>query len=138
MEKEEYFMSCSSWGLYPITYICGGSGGAGIRNGSEEGIKLDDGKPQMDLLDSEFLEGLSRVLSFGAKKYSAHNWRKGIHVSRLVAAAYRHLGAINRNEDIDSETGLPHVHHLACCVMFLSWMLQHRPDLDDRYSSKKE
>ena len=97
------------------------------------GKKHDNNKPRMDLIDPAFLEGLAEVLTFGAKKYDAHNWRSGIQYSRLIAAAYRHLGAINRGNDVDSESGLPHVYHLACCVMFLSWMMTERKDLDDRY-----
>lgn len=102
------------------------------------GLKYDSDKPRMDLLDPEFLEDVSRVLGFGAKKYAAHNWRGGISYSRLIGAAYRHLGAINRGEDTDPESGLPHVAHLGCCVMFLSWMMKHRTDLDDRYKEKKD
>lgn len=63
----------------------------------------------------------------------AHNWRNGIHTSRLIAAAGRHLAAINRGETNDSETGLQHAYHLGCCAMFLAWMLNHRPDMDDRW-----
>lgn len=99
------------------------------------GNKADDGKSRIDLVDAEFLEGLGNVLAFGANKYSAHNWRGGIAISRLMGAAYRHLGAINRGEDTDPESGHPHIYHLACCVMFLSWMMKHRPDLDDRYKN---
>lgn len=97
------------------------------------GLKYDNEKPRMDLIDANYLEGLAKVLTFGANKYAAHNWRGGINISRLIAASYRHLGAINRNEDLDSESGLPHVYHLACCIMFLSSMLETRPDLDDRW-----
>lgn len=97
------------------------------------GLKYDKEKPRMDLIDADFLEGLAKVLTFGSKKYAAHNWRGGIAVSRLIASSYRHLGAVNRGEDIDQESGLPHVYHLACCVMFLSSMLETRPDLDDRW-----
>lgn len=99
------------------------------------GTKYDDEKPRMDLLDSEWLENVSKVLTFGAKKYDAHDWRKGIKYSRLIAAAYRHLGAINRGEDIDPESGLPHAAHLSCCVMFLDTMIRTRKDLDDRYKN---
>lgn len=100
------------------------------------GIKHDQDKPPMDLIDNAFLIELSNVLGFGARKYAAHNWRGGINYSRLIAAAYRHLGAINSGEDIDPESGLSHAGHLACCVMFLSKMMQTRPDLDDRYKGK--
>lgn len=97
------------------------------------GVKYDQNKPRMDLLDADFLEDVAKVLTFGAEKYEAHNWRKGISYSRLIAAAYRHLGAINRGEDIDPESGLPHSAHLGCCVMFLSSMMKNKPELDDRY-----
>jgi len=102
-----------------------------------EGIKHDQDKPRMDLLDNKAMEGIAKVLSFGARKYAAHNWRGGIHYSRLMAAAYRHLGAINDGEDLDSESGLPHIDHLGCCVMFLSNMMKTRPDLDDRWKETK-
>lgn len=102
-----------------------------------EGRKDDTEKPPMALLDSDFLEGVARVLGFGAQKYAAHNWRGGIQYSRLISAAYRHLSAINRGEDLDRESGLPHVYHLGCTCMFLSGMMETRPDLDDRYKEKK-
>jgi hypothetical protein len=101
-----------------------------------EGLKYDAGKPRMDLLDSDSLVGLAQVLTFGANKYAAHNWRGGINYSRLVAAMHRHLAAINRGEDVDPESGLPHVDHLGCCWMFLSYFMKHQekyPTLDDRY-----
>lgn len=99
------------------------------------GLKYDADKPRMDLLDPEFLEGVAQVLTFGANKYSANNWRSGIAYSRLIAAAYRHLGAINKGQDLDPETHLQHAYHAACCMMFLSYMIKHRKDLDDRYPS---
>lgn len=103
----------------------------------EGGLKYDNDKPRMDLLDFDALEGLAKVLTFGAKKYAAHNWRNGISYSRLTAAMLRHLAAIQRGEDIDPESGLPHVDHLGCCWMFLSNMNKTRPDLDDRYKDVK-
>jgi hypothetical protein len=97
------------------------------------GTKHDSGKPPMSLLDTKWLTGVAEVLGFGAKKYAAHNWRKGISYSRLSDAAMRHLTAFNAGEDIDPESGLPHLHHASCCLMFLSNMAATRPDLDDRW-----
>jgi hypothetical protein len=102
----------------------------------EPGTKYDQEKPRMDLLDADYLEGVANVLSFGARKYAAHNWRGGINYSRLIASLYRHLGAINRGEDIDPESGLPHVYHLGCNTMFLASMMKTRPDMDDRYKAQ--
>jgi hypothetical protein len=100
---------------------------------SSSGVKHDQDKPRMELLDPLALEGLAAVLTFGAKKYAAHNWRGGIAYSRLLGAALRHLLAIIRGEDTDPESGLPHVDHLGCCWMFLSNMMKMRKDLDDRW-----
>jgi len=101
-----------------------------------EGLKYDNEKPRMDLVDPLALEGLAKVLTFGAQKYAANNWRNGIQYSRVSAALLRHMAAIQRGEDIDPESGLAHIDHLGCCWMFLSNYMK-REDLyknnDDRW-----
>lgn len=97
------------------------------------GQKFDQDKPRMDLLDAYAIEELSKVLTFGAKKYAPHNWRKGIVLSRLIAASCRHLFAIMRGEDVDEETGLAHAAHLMCCAMFMIWTMKNLPAMDDRW-----
>lgn len=99
------------------------------------GLKHDSGKPRVDLLDPLWLLAVARVLGFGAEKYEAHNWRKGIAQSRLLAAAMRHLLAYNSGEDTDQESGLPHLAHASCCLMFLTNMAATRPDTDDRWKA---
>jgi hypothetical protein len=93
----------------------------------------------MELLSHHFIEGVvSTVLAFGAKKYGEHNWRKGISQSRLIGAALRHTFAFLRGEDKDAESGLSHLYHAGCCLMFAAEMLHTRPDLDDRYKGEKK
>lgn len=99
----------------------------------EKGTKFDDGKTPLNLLSSKWLLGVGEVLKFGAKKYEAHNWRRGIASSRLIDAASRHLLAFNDGEDNDPETGLSHLLHASCCLMFLYELSQTKPELDDRY-----
>lgn len=100
--------------------------------------KHDADKPRMDLLDPAALEEVAKVLGFGAQKYAAHNWRKGIAYSRLLAAALRHIFAMLRGEDRDPESGLFHSAHAMCCLMFLINMQLTRPDLDDRHKASDE
>lgn len=100
------------------------------------GTKYDQDKLPMDLLDPVALEGLAAVLQFGAKKYASHNWRGGIAWSRVLAALLRHTFAILRGELIDRESGLPHIDHVGCCWMFLSYFMKTRPDLDDLYKQQ--
>lgn len=99
------------------------------------GTKHDGEKAQMDLLCFTALEKLSDVLTFGANKYARHNWTRGINNSRIVSSLLRHLSAYQRGEDIDSESGLPHVHHISCNAMFLGSNYELRKHLDDRVSS---
>lgn len=98
----------------------------------EKAIKYDGSKPRVDLLDPLALEGLAKVLTFGANKYSANNWRGGLSYSRIIAALFRHLLEIMKGNDIDEESGLPHIDHLGACWMFLSFYMKKRPELDDR------
>jgi len=99
------------------------------------GVKFDAEKPRVDLLPSFPLICVANVLGMGARKYSAHNWRSGFQHGRLYAAAMRHLLAYNDGEDIDPESGLHHIDHALCELMFLRQMIRDKPELDDRYKS---
>ena len=99
--------------------------------------KDDEGKPMLSLIDRWFLWEFGRVLSFGASKYAADNWRKGLTVRRCLDAALRHITAFADGEDNDKESRLSHLGHAACSIMFAFCMWRDRPDLDDRYKSKQ-
>jgi hypothetical protein len=84
-----------------------------------EFVKADDAKTRYDLLPPELLEETAKVLTFGAQKYSAHNWAQGASWSRYFSAMMRHMWAWWRGEDNDPETGFSHLAHAACCLSFL-------------------
>ena len=96
-------------------------------------VKHDQDKLPLHLLSTEALNQTAAVLKFGAQKYAEHNWRKGFVWSRPLAAAMRHLTAFNDGEDRDPESGLSHLAHAACCIMFLLEFQKTHPHLDDRY-----
>jgi hypothetical protein len=98
-----------------------------------EGTKFDGEKVKLEYLSATWVTGVGKVLTFGAKKYEAHNWRKGIHLSRLLGACLRHVFAFMGGEDTDPETGLCHLYHASCCLMFASETHELRPEMDDRY-----
>lgn len=102
---------------------------------SDEPLKFDGGKPTPELLPFAALEQVSAVLAFGAAKYAPHNWRKGkgLAWSRLLGAALRHLLAWGRGEDNDAETGLSHLAHAACCILFLLSYVSEGGGTDDRW-----
>ena len=83
------------------------------------GSKHDGAKVRTDLFSVYSYLGTCAVLTVGAKKYAAWNWSKGIQFMRVYGALLRHLFEWVRGNELDEETGLPHLDHAACCLMFL-------------------
>lgn len=86
----------------------------------EAGRKFDGGKLDYTLVPWEGMDEVVKVLEFGAKKYARDNWKKVEHAdTRYLAAAFRHLIQHNNGETADKETGLSHLAHATCCMLFL-------------------
>lgn len=83
------------------------------------GVKKDFGKTRMDLLPPELMSSVAEILTFGAGKYGDRNWEKGMAWSRPYGAVLRHLFAFWSGEDLDKETGKPHLWHAATNIAFL-------------------
>ena len=96
------------------------------------GVKHDQGKLPYDLIPPELLESVAKVLQFGANKYSARNWEKGMSWGRVFSALMRHMWAWWRGEKADPETGFSHLEHAACCIAFLVAYEQRKVGTDDR------
>ena len=92
------------------------------------GRKADRGKLRWDILPWSSLGPVVEVLAFGAGKYAPDNWQRVPQArSRYFAAAVRHLIAWYRGEKNDPETGLPHLAHALCCLLFLLWFERGSP-----------
>jgi hypothetical protein len=104
-----------------------------IHKAAGTALKFDTDKLPLHLLSTEAMNQTAAVLKFGAIKYAEHNWRKGFAWSRPLAAAMRHITAFNAGEDTDPESGLSHLAHAACCIMFLLEFEKTHQHLDDRY-----
>lgn len=88
-----------------------------------EGRKADAGKRRFDLIPFEALDVLADVLTFGAGKYAPNNWQLVPDGrARYYAALMRHLQAWRGGEAVDPESGLPHLGHALCCMVFLVWL----------------
>jgi len=84
-----------------------------------KGIKFDGSKPDYSLVPPNALARLVDVLTFGAKKYDRHNWRKLDQAkTRYFSAAMRHMWALLRGEKFDPETGIHHAAHALACLFF--------------------
>ncbi len=99
---------------------------------SDEGRKDDGGKPRMDLLPFDALLDVADVLDYGAKKYAARNWEKGMLWGRMSGAALRHLGRWMTGENVDPESGRHHLAHFACCALMLLALAKRNVGTDDR------
>lgn len=98
---------------------------------TSEGRKDDEQKLRYDLLSPVALEGLVKILNHGLR-YGERNWEKGIKWNRLFAAMMRHSWAMWKGEDIDKDSGLPHIDHVQACAHFLSHYRIHKKECDNR------
>lgn len=116
--------------IFSTSHDCEPSEGTPAATGA---LRFDTGKARMDLISPIAIKGLAQVLEVGSRKYAPNNWRKGMDWSRAYGSLLRHMFAFIGGEDCDSETGLPHVDHIACNAMFLQEYFRTHPELDDRY-----
>lgn len=86
-----------------------------------------------DLMPSGPLSFVAAVFGYGATKYDVHNWRRGYPWSLSSAALMRHLHAWLDGEDVDEESGLPHLAHAVAHCLFLMEFDAIHPDGDDRW-----
>jgi len=87
---------------------------------TEGGRKFDGGKLRYGLLPPLALAETVKVLTFGAEKYEPDNWKQVPDSKRrYFDAAQRHLWAYKDNEVLDPESGIHHLAHAMCCLMFL-------------------
>lgn len=115
--------------------VCDGQARLDTKAGQQKvegGWKQDGGKARMDLIAPEMLVGVANVLGFGAEKYSERNWEKGMSWGRCFGALMRHMWAWWGGERADPETGFSHLHHAACCLMFLIAYEERKSGADDR------
>lgn len=94
-----------------------------------KGLKFDGDKLRPSLLPIESLESILEVLEFGAKKYEANSWQTVPDgETRYMDALMRHIFAINKGEELDEESGLPHLSHAGCCLLFLLYLREKKDD----------
>lgn len=102
---------------------------------NNQGIKHDQGKPDLSILSYDALCEIAKAFEFGAKKYGRYNYLNGMKWTRIGSAAARHLFQWLWVGGKDPESGLSHLSHLgACCVMLLDYEIKGLGE-DDRYVS---
>ena len=96
--------------------------------GGKKGQKL----ARFDLIPAGPLQALAEHYGKGARKYEDRNWEKGYAWSLSFGAMQRHAWAFWNGEDIDEETGSPHLAAVAFHAFALLEFMNFQRKLDDR------
>jgi hypothetical protein len=104
-----------------------------VRVVSETGGEKGQKPAQASTLDAVSLLKLAEVAGFGARKYAAHNYLKGYAWSLSLDALHRHLWAFMSGQDLDEESGLPHMAHAAWHALALVSFMERGLGTDDRF-----
>lgn len=105
----------------------------------EKDLKKDQGKLRYDLVPFDALDDVVRVYMMGAEKYQERSWERGIRYSRVFAALLRHLFAWWHGDDRDTESGLPHLAHVAWnALALLTYTKRGQHEMDDRAKNVAE
>lgn len=103
----------------------------------EKSIKNDQDKPRLDLVPPDALLEIAKAFTYGANKYSAHNWETtGFKFSRLYSALNRHLNAFWSGENIDKESQLLHLAAAGSNILMLLSHVLRNIGVDDRPNIK--
>lgn len=94
---------------------------SGKVDGKGSKVALDGSKLRVELVPPQTIEGIAAVLSYGAKKYAANNWMRGISYMAIIAGVLRHIFAFLRGQEFDKDTGLPELYHAMCGLTFLAY-----------------
>ena len=100
--------------------------------------KFDQGKPPIHLVPTKTISDAAYVFGFGAQKYGENNWREDLNImpfSRQYSSIQRHMMAWFSGEDLDPESGLPHLDHALTQLMILKTSVDFadKTQIDDRY-----
>lgn len=89
-------------------------------------------KTPLHLLPPGACADTAKVLGLGADKYGPWNWRThSVKASTYVGAIKRHLDAWWDGEEIDPESGLTHMAHIAASAMIVMDAARHDTLIED-------
>jgi hypothetical protein len=98
------------------------------KTGGKKGTK----SARYDLIPSDSLDEVAKVYGYGASIYAPRNWECGYAWGLSIAALERHVSAFKQRQDIDPESGLPHLAHAVFHCLSLMRFMRSYPDGDDR------
>jgi len=82
--------------------------------------RFNSGKPNWGLIPFKAVEPIIQVMMKGAEKYAPYNWQNG-DAEQNFQSLMRHLVSWQSGEKIDQESGLTHLAHAGCNIIFMLW-----------------
>lgn len=98
---------------------------------NDKALKHDSNKPDLTLVPPELTEAVAQVMGFGCTKYGRSNWLGGMEHHRVLAACMRHINKFLKGEEIDPESGFPHLWHAVTNLAFLITYQERELGTDD-------
>lgn len=115
----------------PPLYSMDTAGEVRIVNETTGGAKGQKAQ-QFNLLPWPEVAEVAELYAAGARKYAAHNWAKGYLWSLSFDSLIRHAMAFWGGEELDPETGSPHLTSVIFHALALLRFGKNYPALDDR------
>ena len=117
--KCEYRKTCMNAGDPTLTACTSYLGELTINN---QEAKQDAGKAKLSLVPRRIIWDIATIREYGNNKYpdgGPDNWRQ-VEVERYRDALCRHLlRYLDDPKGVDTESGYPHLWHMACNIAFL-------------------
>lgn len=107
-----------------------------IAKTNDEAKRYNKGKLRWRNIPHFMLKGLVEVGQYGEEKYGeSWNFLKGQSVSAVMESLIRHVEKLESpfEADIDAESGKNHAYHIAWNALYIAYILEHKPQFDDRY-----
>lgn len=94
-------------------------------------------KIRTNLVPYELVAYAALGLNYGAEKYKPRNFEKGLSALDLTESLKRHILAYEAGEEIDDDSGLPHIALIASCTAMLCHNAIQGVLIDDRPERKR-
>ena len=101
------------------------------------GLRYNTGKAQIHQVPTSLINGVAKVLMYGAQKYEKGNFRKGMDWTTPYDCLQRHMMRWLDGEQLDEESNLPHLYHAAANIAMLIEYSETCKELDDRFTGEK-
>ena len=101
----------------------------------DQKVKHDNGKVKLDLLPVDALEEIAKCLEHGANEYGTRSWESDgkVKFNRMYSAILRHLFDWWQGKDIDDDSKMSHLAHVATnALILLSYSIRNEKSLDNR------